>query len=335
MNLKFYFKELKVYILYKLKQPIPCAAVIRPTFRCNLNCYFCSIKKFPKIKKELSTEQIFSLIDDLHKIGVPYVSLTGGEPLLRSDIEDIGFYLQKKGIIAALSTNGTLITKERAGKLSRAYDSIRISFDGFGETHNKIRGVKKAYELAFEGLNKLLNSKNRTAKIGIHFVLTNYNSQELTKLVDAFKGKVDIFSVMPVYFHDENKIELNPQVLSFWHEIQKELKQHRLCNQSDEFLKNPSFKTGKKYCDAGKLYYAFNPTGDVTACSFRPFSVGNINQEPFYKIWKRGLNEKTKRQIKNCPGCYIRCTTEMSMLFRKSPFELLKELISILKTYKY
>lgn len=336
MNLRFYLKELKVYMLYKLKKPIPCAVEIRVTWRCNLKCYFCKIWKFSeKNREEMSTEQIFRLVDDLHKIGVPYVTITGGEPLLRHDIEEIGFYLKKKGMISTLSTNGTLITKERAEKLSKAYDVIRISLDGFGETHNKIRGVEKAYERAFKGLSKLVNSKNRTAKIGLHFVITNHNSRELHKLIDAFKDKVNTLSVMPVYFRDKNKIELNQKVLSFWHEVQKRLKQHKLCDQSDEFLKNPSFETGKKYCDAGKLYYAFNPKGDVAVCSFRPFFIGNINQEPFYKIWKRGLDEKTKEQIKNCPGCYVRCTTEMSMLFRKSPFRLLKDAISILKTYKY
>lgn len=338
MNIIFYLKELRVYILYKLKRPIPCAVTMRMTYKCNLKCSFCGFWKYKIFKNntpELSTEQIFSLIDDLHKIGIPYITVTGGEPLLRKDIEEIGFYLKKKRIISGLCTNGTLITKERAKNLSKAFDFIRISLDGFGETHNKIRGVDKAYEMAFEGLNNLVNSENRTARIGVHFVITEYNKGELDKLIETFKDKVDTISVLPVFLYNTNKVGVSEKTLSLWREMQKKLEKYKLCEQTDEFLKNPSFETGKKYCDAGKLYYAFNPSGEVWACSFRPYIVGNINKESFYKIWRRGLSDEIKEKIRNCQGCYVRGTTEMSMVFRKSPLKMLKDTIKILKAYKY
>jgi len=338
MNLTFYLKELKVYIAYKLKRPIPCAVTLRTTYRCNLKCSFCSFWKhkiFRNNDRELSTRQIFALIDDLHKIGVPYITVTGGEPLLREDIEGIGLYLRNKKITSGLCTNGTLITKDKAKNLSKAFDFIRISFDGFGEVHNKIRGVDKAYEMAFEGLNNILNAENRTARVGIHFVITDRNKGELNKLIENFKDKVDTISVLPVFYYNQNKIGVTKKTLSVWREMQKKLEKYGLCEQTHEFLKNPSFENGKKYCDAGKLYYAFTPSGEVWSCSFRPYTVGNINKEPFYQIWKRGLNDDVKNRIKNCQGCYVRGTTEMSMVFRKSPWTMLKDAVKILKAYRY
>jgi len=334
MNLRFYLKELKVYILYKLKRPIPCAVEIRVTWRCNLKCYFCKLWRVKPelIKKEMSATQIFSLIDDLHRVGVPFVTITGGEALLRPDIEEIGLYLKKKGFVSTLSTNGTLVTPERAENLAKSYDLIRISIDGFGEAHSKIRGINKSYEMATRGLNYLLNAKGRTAKIGIHFVITKHNYQELNKLINLFKDKVDTFSVMPV-FSDEG-IEIDPETKRVWEKAHQSLKSYGISDQIDEYLENPSYETGKKYCEANRLYFAFNPDGKVTACSFKQYISGDLEKESFYSIWKKGVSKDVGEKIKNCSGCYVRCTTEMSMVFRKTPWELLKDSIKILKTYK-
>lgn len=335
MNLSFYLKQLKVYSLYKLNHVVPCSVLINVTFRCNLKCNFCKarLKRKVGLRKELSTKQIFALIDDLHRIGVPHVLITGGEPLLRQDIEKIGFYLKKKRIVSVLTTNGTLITKKKAKWLSRAYDSILISLDGLKETHDMMRGVNNTYKRAVRGLGHLIAVEGRNAKVGVNFLLRKNNCKELAEMVELFNNKIDTFSVLPLCLDDG--IDLDKKTIEVWKKVQTKLKEYGVCDQVDQFLEEPSYAIGKKYCDAGELYFSFNPEGTVMACPARSYHIGNINNKPFYTIWKKGLDEKVKEQIKNCPGCYLRCTTEKSMLFRKNPLQLLGNAIKILRTYRF
>lgn len=334
VNIAFYLKQLRVYLMYKLNQPIPCAVTIRITNKCNLRCTFCEIWKL-NTPDELNRQHLFTIADELKRIGVPYVTITGGEPLLRDDIEDIGMYFSQKGILTNLNTNGTLITKERAIRLCQAYQYIRISLDGIGEAHNKIRGTRSAYSLVCQGIQNLLNVRIKKTKVALHFVVTNQNISELNKIILAFKDKVDSISLMPEFFYNENKLMLNPKTLKKLAIMSRRLRRVGLSEQSPEFLRDCSYHKGKELCDAGRLYFAIGPQGNVSVCSGRRFIIGNVLQESFYSIWKRGINDETNRKIMNCPGCYFRCTTEISMLFRKSPLKLLLEAKRILLTYRY
>lgn len=333
MNLRFYLKVLKVYIRYKIGKEIPFAVEMRLTLRCNLNCSFCLQKHNLPAKGEITTHKVFELIDDMHKMGVPYSMISGGEPLLRKDIEEIGSYLKKKGIVSILCTNGILITKERAEKLVKSYNVIRISFDGLKKTHNRLRRYKYAYEKAEEGLENLLLAKGRTARIGVSFVITKDNYKELNPLIEHFKGKVDMFTILPLF--SKSGLKLGHKLLKTWSLTQQKLIKYGLVEQNNDFIKEPSYKTGKKYCDGGRLYLTVNPYGSVTTCPMKKdFILGNIKEESFYNIYKRGLSYEVKEKIKNCSGCYLRGTTEISMNFRKSPIMLLKDSIKILRTYK-
>jgi MoaA/NifB/PqqE/SkfB family radical SAM enzyme len=88
--------------------------------------------------KELSTEQIFSIIDELADNGTQRVSISGGEPLLREDIGEIISHIKKKGMGCGLNTNGLLVP-DRIEEV-RKVDSITISLDGEREAHEANRG---------------------------------------------------------------------------------------------------------------------------------------------------------------------------------------------------
>ena len=83
------------------------------TLRCNLRCSHCYVAS-PRESQELSTEESVKFIRHLGELGVPWMFLSGGEPLLRKDIEVILRELREAGIRVLLSTNGTLITPEIA-----------------------------------------------------------------------------------------------------------------------------------------------------------------------------------------------------------------------------
>lgn len=81
------------------------------TQRCNLNCTYCYNKKNLNLSKELDTKNIIKILNKLKKINVEVVNFTGGEPLLRNDIEEILKEAKKLKFNVCLLTNGTLLNK--------------------------------------------------------------------------------------------------------------------------------------------------------------------------------------------------------------------------------
>ncbi|HET7912882.1 MAG TPA: heme d1 biosynthesis radical SAM protein NirJ [Pseudolabrys sp.] len=151
--------------------------------RCNLTCKHCySISGDVDFPGELSTEEVFRVMDDLKAFRVPVLILSGGEPLLRKDIFEITARAKALGFYVGLSSNGTLIDGAIADRIDTAgYDYVGISLDGIGGTHDRFRRKTGAYRAALRGLRLLLD---RGVKVGVRFTMTSDNAGELPALLD-------------------------------------------------------------------------------------------------------------------------------------------------------
>ena len=90
------------------------------TRACNLKCVHCyNDSGVGKPCNELSTEEAKKVLDDLGRFGVPSVLFSGGEPLMRPDLFELIEYTRAKGLRAVISTNGTLITADVAGRIKQ------------------------------------------------------------------------------------------------------------------------------------------------------------------------------------------------------------------------
>ena len=154
--------------------------------RCNLTCKHCySISADTDFPNELSTDQIFEVMDDLKQFRVPVLILSGGEPLLRPDIYKISHRAKDMGFYTALSTNGTLINKSNIDKIAKVgFDYLGISIDGIRETHDKFRRKEGAYEESMHGLRLC---RDKGIKVGLRFTMTQDNSDELPQLLDLMQ----------------------------------------------------------------------------------------------------------------------------------------------------
>ena len=117
-----------------LKKYCPLTVSWAITRRCRQRCSYCGVV-VPK--EELSTEEIFTIIDKLSRFGTERISFTGGEPLLREDLGRIIDYAKGKGIVSVVNTNGDLL-KQAIQKLSNV-ERITMSFDGPDEVHRELR----------------------------------------------------------------------------------------------------------------------------------------------------------------------------------------------------
>jgi len=150
--------------------------------RCNLRCKHCySISADFDFPNELSTDEVFAVMDDLKAFGVPVLILSGGEPLLRPDIFEVSHRAKAMGFYVGLSTNGTLITDDNIGAIADVgYDYVGISLDGIGATHDAFRRKAGAFAASMNGIALC---HGHGIKVGIRFTLTNDNARDLPELL--------------------------------------------------------------------------------------------------------------------------------------------------------
>ncbi len=158
------------------------------TRACNLKCVHCYNDSGDyKAPDELSTADAKRVLDDLAQFGVPSVLFSGGEPLMRPDLFELIGYAVERGVRAVISTNGTLITPEKARQIKQhGVSYVGISLDGIGPVNDKFRGVTGAFERAAEGIK---NCQDAGVRIGLRLTLTKRNVQDLESLFDFFESQ--------------------------------------------------------------------------------------------------------------------------------------------------
>ena len=154
--------------------------------RCNLTCKHCySISADKDFPGELSTAEVFRVMDDLKAARVPVLILSGGEPLLRPDIFDIGRRGKEMGFYVGLSSNGTLVNEENVKAIAATgFDYVGISLDGIRETHDRFRRKDGAFEAALQGVRLC---RDAGAKVGIRFTLAQENAHDFPALLDLME----------------------------------------------------------------------------------------------------------------------------------------------------
>lgn len=155
--------------------------------RCNLRCKHCySISGDVDFAGELTTSELFRVMDDLKTFRVPVLILSGGEPLLRPDIFDISRRAKDMGFFVGLSSNGTLIDERNIDTIAAiGYDYVGISLDGIGATHDAFRGADGAFEKSMRAVRLC---RDHGLKVGVRFTLTMDNAHQLPSLLSLIEN---------------------------------------------------------------------------------------------------------------------------------------------------
>lgn len=168
---------------------IPKIVVWNITNRCNLYCQHCysDAKSSPDFD-QLGKEEAQNFINDLAESKVAVLLFSGGEPLLRKDVFELGRYAVARGLKAILSTNGTLITPVVAKRIKAAgFSYTGISLDGMEVTNDTFRKNKGAFRASLEGIR---NCKNQGLRVGVRFTLSKYNFLELPALFELVEKEL-------------------------------------------------------------------------------------------------------------------------------------------------
>lgn len=289
------------------------------TDRCNLACTHCYGNSGPArdTENELSTDEARALIDDFAETGVPLILFSGGEPLLREDIWDLADHARKKGIKMALSTNGTLITADIAGKIRESgIEYAGISLDGATpETHDRFRNVPGAFARSIAAFS---HCREAGVRCGVRITLTKENCGELGALIDLAvsvgAGRFCLYWLVPAGrgMDEYNRLQVGPEevtdALGLLYRkagaidpgtmefltvdspqdcihLLASLERDRSPDLSDARTLIASSKGG---CSAGDRVANIDPEGNVYPCQFARFPgfrIGNVRERPFSELW--------------------------------------------------
>lgn len=150
---------------------------------CNLNCLHCCEEAGHSMPDEMSSDEIFNLCQQIVGLKIPYVAISGGEPLLHPDFLKICEFFSSNNVSIKAETNGEFIDKEVADKIAKLnFRSVQISWDGATPvTHQKLRAGGN-WGKVMEASRLLIERKVNTEVV---FVPTKFNIHEIGNVIDT------------------------------------------------------------------------------------------------------------------------------------------------------
>lgn len=291
------------------------------TNRCNLACQHCYINAEDReYGGELSTEEAKVFIDDLAGIKVPVLLFSGGEPLVRPDLFELGGYARDKGIRPVISTNGTLITPEIARQIKNTgFQYVGVSLDGNEEVHDHFRSRKGAFQETLWGIRNSIAAGNKT---GIRFTVNKLNYHTLSEVLDIVEQeKIPRFCMYHLVYAGRGKemaeLDTTPEQKRATIELLIErtldfnrrgveveilttdnhadgiyILQYFEKNQPERVPEIRELLSMHGGCSAGQKMANVDPLGNVHACQFWGHkTLGNVREKPFSSIWLNTQDE--------------------------------------------
>jgi radical SAM protein with 4Fe4S-binding SPASM domain len=282
------------------------------TSRCNLACVHCrSSSSAAATEGRFTLPRARAFLDDLAAFASPTVVLTGGEPLLRDDLDAILAHGTARGFRMCVATNGTLLDDLWCERLAAGgVKIVSLSLDGASAAvHDDFRKQAGAFEGALRGIGHL-RARGIPFLINSSFTRRNVADVEATYRLAKSLGATAwyMFAVVPAGRGELLAAELIPpdryRELLAWHLAMERAEgeilvrptcapqYYRLIAEAaarGEPLERRSlaFSTGgAKGCIAGQSIALVDAAGDVKPCSYFPLAAGNVFEEPFERIWR-------------------------------------------------
>jgi radical SAM protein with 4Fe4S-binding SPASM domain len=299
------------------KPALPTDACIILTYRCQMRCKMCNIWKNPSDQTIEITSQELEILPK----GFEFINLTGGEPFLREDLEDIIGVLSPKAKRVVVSTSGWHY--KRILRIVPRFKNVgvRVSIEGLSQKNDELRGRYGGFD---RGLKTLLGLQRAGVKdIGFGITVSNHNSEDMLWLYELGKSMGLEFATAAFhnsyYFHkDDNLISNTREVCENFRELaRRQMKENspkswfralfnlgliRYINQQKRMLP----------CEAGSMNFFIDPYGEVYPCNgleekYWMESMGNIRKaDNFEDIWFSQRAEQVRQKVATCPkNCWM------------------------------
>ncbi|MFQ5645470.1 MAG: radical SAM/SPASM domain-containing protein [bacterium] len=345
--------KLPAYLFFRrfgFPGPLPLSYTISVTYRCNSRCLTCNV--YERKARELTVDEYEKLFKSLGR--APYwITISGGEPFLRTDLADICARLYRicHPAIINIPTNGILcdripeMVKEIAGACPDSSLIINLSLDDVRERHDKIRGVPGNFDKSMKTLEAIKKIKPANVTVGIHTVISRYNVRRIPEIYkELSRLKPDSF-ISEIAEEREELLTMGAGITPGYDEyapaidflmdriretrfrgISKITQAFRL--QYYEMVKQYLVKKRQIFpCYAAFLSTQIAPDGDVWPCCIRADVMGNLRAHDydFKQVWLSPEADRIRRSVKNrecaCPlanAAYTNMLCRFPSLFKAS-----------------
>ncbi len=296
--------------MYRPKYPLHVVIIL--DHRCNLTCTHCSSNAGPGHGGGFDTARARDLIDQLADVGVLDVALSGGEPLLRKDLESLIAHARARGLAVGTSTNGFALTHRRARHLAVAgLSRLQVSIDGPEDIHDRIRGPG-AFQAAARAVVQARDAGLRTH---VCFTAMASNQAYLDETIDiaarlgarGFNLSQYIATGRGTAREDLSAAQAR-QVLETWIAARRRHPAMHFTAHSAG-LSDLGEEWRDAGCQAGISIACVTARGDVTPCVMMPLSLGRLDRRGFREIWENAplLRKLRARAVDGaCRACVHR-----------------------------
>jgi AdoMet-dependent heme synthase len=285
---------------------VPLNAHLDITYRCNERCTHCYLDHDDH--GEMTLAEIKNLLDQLADAGVLFLTLSGGEILMRMDFFDILRYARDLQFCVKLKTNGFMIREKEADLMRQlGVQEIRISiYSHRAEIHDAVTKLPGSLQHSLRAI-RLLKARGLHVAIGNVLMRENFNDYVGVKHLAADLGVPVITdpTITPKMDGDRSLLQLgihDSQLAGVFRDPE-------LVGNVDEFCASPSAVDDSALdniaCSAGHTYCYISPYGDVYPCVQFPLPCGNVRKQSFLHIWRNStqMNEVRSIRTRDLPTC--------------------------------
>jgi radical SAM protein with 4Fe4S-binding SPASM domain len=274
------------------------------TRRCNLECAHCYISAGPSESAagELATDECLRIADEILAVNpAPMFILSGGEPLLRDDLETIAGHAAARGATVVVGTNGTRLTPERIASLKSAgVSGVAVSVDSLEpRRHDNFRHGAGALLATTEAVSALRDAR---VDVVIQTTVTRGNRGELPAIVawaaEQGAAAFNAYFLVPTgrgarladLSADEHETVLRELVDLHRAMLGRMLVRAKCAPQFMRLLHEAAPESPalgyETRCPCGVHYCRITPDGHLTPCPYDPTSAGDLRRERFADVWR-------------------------------------------------
>lgn len=277
------------------------------------------------------------------------VDITGGEPFLRNDIPEIVRTIRTTCPTARIliTTNGFLPEKiKKYAPTIVGNDpkiAFRLSLDGWGKTHEKVRGIPHAFDKVMETIGILKTAG--VTDIGLTFTLMKVNQNELRTVYDYCRANGLSFSLnvlhdSPIYYGvDKKRLSPEPNLVKqdFLYLFSQQVKSANPKDWGKAWFNRYSYEYMVHHrrplpCGAGENFFYMDPFANIFMCQIKNWPIGNLQKESFEQIWSSQAKQQRLPSAHACHDCWIICTAKDAI--KKNKLKVAYDLASLVTTGK-
>lgn len=289
---------------------IPISAIYELTYRCNWNCVHCYLDH-RAARNELTTPEAVDMLDQLVEAGTLYLTLTGGEPMLRPNFFEIAEEARRRYFSLKIFTTGAFIDHDAARRIANlGCVEVEMSLLGNRDTHIQIAKNKKSFE-------QVVRATKNLREFGVSVLLKNTlmylnenEVEEVQQIARDLDCEVSIFtSLVPKDNGDPSPTKLTAhrqQIVDHALRMMSESADGSLPFVDDEYEEGVDLNMPQ--CGTARDAIAIGPEGDIYPCLQMKKAAGNIRTGRIAEVWKSSEWLRTIRNFKRsdnskCVSC--------------------------------